>query len=113
MTDTELDRHWPAIQEHLRAAVPESVHQMWFAPLRAVGLDGSTLTVAAPDAHVRWLADRFARVLQTSAAAELGPDAAVDVVAAGSASPAERAAPARPGPPDRRAGELNPGYTFD
>ena len=112
----ELERHWPAIQAHLRGAVPEAVHQLWFEPLRPVSLEGVTLTVAAPDDRVRWLCDRFARVLQTSAAAELGPEAAVDVVGAGSVGtrqPDPVAHPDRPGPPDRRAGELNPGYTFD
>jgi chromosomal replication initiator protein len=86
---------------------------MWFEPLRPVGLDGATLTLAAPESHVRWLADRFSRVLQTSAAAELGPDAAVDVVATGSPAASPPPSPARPGRPERRAGELNAGYTFD
>jgi chromosomal replication initiator protein len=111
---TDLDRHWPAIQAHLRGAVPDAVHQMWFEPLRPVSLDGSALTVAAPDSHVRWLADRFARVLQTSAAAELGPDASVDVIASGTLGAGEtrRPAPApTTAPPD--GGALNPGYTFD
>lgn len=120
MPATELERHWPAIQAHLRGAVPDTVHQIWFEPLRPVSLQGCTLTIAAPDAHVRWLADRFARVLQTSVAAELGPEAAVDVVAAGSLS--GLGAPARPGSSERAAcraprdplgAELNPGYVFD
>ena len=114
---TELDRHWPAIQAHLRGAVPDAVHQIWFEQLRPVALDGPALTVAAPDAHVGWLVDRFARVLQTSAAAELGPDASVDVVPAGTlpspAATADRPAPA-PGPRTIRDEDpLSPGYTFD
>ena len=115
MSTTDLDRHWPAIQAHLRSAVPEAVHQIWFEPLRPVALEGATLTLVAPDAHVRCLSDRFARVLQTSAAAELGPQVAVDVVgtAATGAAPPEAPVPERPGPPDRRAGDLNPGYTFE
>jgi chromosomal replication initiator protein len=118
LPDTDLDRHWPSIQDHLRGAVPEAVHQIWFEPLRPVALDGSVLTVAAPDTHVRWLADRFARVLQTSAAAELGPEASVDVVAAGSLDPSRRTRPGdttrRPeAEPPPRDGGLNPGYTFE
>ncbi|MDX6699000.1 MAG: chromosomal replication initiator protein [Solirubrobacteraceae bacterium] len=115
MNTAEIDRRWPAIQAHLRAAVPESVHQIWFEPLRPVALEGPALTLAAPESHVRCLADRFGRVLQTSAAAELGPDASVDVVVAGAEERRRPHTPPpdRPGPPDRRAGELNPGYTFD
>ena len=115
---TELDRHWPAIQAHLRGAVPDAVHQIWFEQLRPVALDGPALTVAAPDAHVGWLVDRFARVLQTSAAAELGPEASVDVVAAGTL-PSAPEGPASPRvtpqsrPPREEEDPLNPGYTFD
>ncbi len=114
---TELDRHWLAIREHLRGAVPHAVHQIWFEPLRPVSLQGSTLTLAAPDSHVGWLADRFARVLQTSAAAELGPQACVDVVPATAAGAppahARRSDPHEPRPHDRRGGDLNPNYTFE
>jgi chromosomal replication initiator protein len=119
LPSTDLDRHWPAIQAHLRGAVPEAVHQIWFEALRPVGLDGATLTVAAPDAHVRWLADRFARVLQTSAAAELGPEATVDIVASGSVASdpvqARRRTPDQPpgDPGEARGGDLNAAYTFD
>ncbi|MDX6671798.1 MAG: chromosomal replication initiator protein [Solirubrobacteraceae bacterium] len=122
MPSTDLERHWPAIQAHLRGAVPDAVHQIWFEPLRPVALEGATLTVSAPAAHVRWLADRFARVLQTSAAAELGPDASVDIVAAGAVAAGRRAsrrpAPGDPGPAadDPAAapgGDLNCAYTFD
>jgi chromosomal replication initiator protein len=122
LPSTDLDRHWPAIQAHLRGAVPDAVNQIWFEPLRPVALEGAALTVSAPDAHVRWLADRFARVLQTSAAAELGPDASVDIVAVGALAsgrpPSRRQAPGDLGPvPDAAApapgGDLNAAYTFD
>jgi chromosomal replication initiator protein len=122
LPSTDLERHWPAIQAHLRGAVPDAVHQIWFEPLRPVALEGATLTVSAPAAHVRWLADRFARVLQTSAAAELGPDASVDIVAAGAGATDRRAsrrpAPGDPGPAaddpaPAPGGDLNSAYTFD
>ncbi|MDQ4041187.1 MAG: chromosomal replication initiator protein DnaA, partial [Actinomycetota bacterium] len=71
----------------------------------------------APDSHVRWLADRFARVLQTSAAAELGPQACVDVVPATATAPparhGRRVEAHEPHPRERRGGELNPNYTFE
>jgi chromosomal replication initiator protein len=117
LSEDDLDRVWPAVQAHLRDAVPEAVHQIWFEPLRPRELAGTTLVVEAPDAHVRWLADRFARVLQTCAAAVIGPEAAVDVVAA-SSSPSRRAQARRPsapgdsGPP-APGGPLHPDHTFD
>jgi chromosomal replication initiator protein len=65
----------------LRTAVPDSTFEIWLAPLTARALVGHTLVVAAPDEIRSWVADRFARVLQTSAAAVLGPQTLVDVVA--------------------------------
>jgi chromosomal replication initiator protein len=115
LSEDDLDRIWPAVQAHLRSAVPEAVHQIWFESLRPRELVGATLVVEAPDDHVRWLADRFARVLQTCVAAVLGPEACVDVVAA-SSTPTRHAT--RPAPSaDPRAGEhaapLHPDHTFD
>jgi chromosomal replication initiator protein len=114
LSDDDLDRIWPDVQAHLRDAVPEAVHQIWFEPLRPRDLSGATLVLEAPDAHVRWLADRFARVLQTCAAAVLGPEASVEVVAA-SSPPARGASPDRPGAkaPAVSDGALHPDHTFD
>jgi chromosomal replication initiator protein len=115
LPEDDLDRIWPDVQAHLREAVPEAVHQIWFEPLRPRELAGTTLVVEAPDAHVRWLADRFARVLQTCAAAVLGPEASVDVVAASSSPRCEGGRrPARGGATDTAVsgGALHPDHTF-
>ena len=105
------------MQAHLRQAVPEAVHEIWLEPLRPRDLSGTTLVVEAPDAHVRWLADRFARVLQTCAAAVLGPEASVDVVAASSPprrGENTRSRPAKAGKETAVAGgALHPDHTFD
>jgi len=61
--------------------VPDSTFAIWLAPLEARALAGDTLVLAAPDEIRSWVADRFARVLQACAAAVLGPDTVVDVVA--------------------------------
>jgi chromosomal replication initiator protein len=116
LPEDDLDRIWPDVQAHLREAVPEAVHQIWFEPLRPRELAGTTLVVEAPDAHVRWLADRFARVLQTCAAAVLGPEASVHVVAA-SSSPGRCEGgrrPARGGATETAVsgGALHPDHTF-
>ncbi len=117
MNEPDLDHLWNDIQAHLREAVPENVHRIWFDRVRPRELSGSTLVVEAPDDHVRWLSDRFARVLQTCTAAVIGPEASVDVVGSSSAS--------RPGSPPRAhaedpaapspdaGGPLRPEHTFD
>jgi chromosomal replication initiator protein len=61
--------------------VPDSTYEIWLAPLTARAYIDGTLIVAAPDEIRSWVADRFPRVLQTCAAAVLGPSTTVDVVA--------------------------------
>jgi chromosomal replication initiator protein len=72
---------WALIRAQLRSAVPDSTFEIWLAPLQPRALVGDTLVVAAPDEIRSWVADRFARVLQTCAAAVLGPQTVVDVLA--------------------------------
>jgi chromosomal replication initiator protein len=70
-----------SIRSELRRAVPDSTYEIWLAPLTPRALVGETLVVGAPDEIRSWVADRFARVLQTCAAAILGPQVSVDIVA--------------------------------
>jgi chromosomal replication initiator protein len=77
----QLARDWAAIRAELSSAVPDSTFEIWLAPLTARALVDGTLVVGAPDEIRSWVADRFARVLQTCAAAVLGPQTTVDVVA--------------------------------
>jgi chromosomal replication initiator protein len=93
----DLAHIWPAIQSELKRAVPEHTYDLWLAPLRPVALDGDTVLLEAPEGMRPRIADRFGRVLQSCAAAVLGPQANVDVVAPGHV-PREtpRAAPAAP-----------------
>jgi chromosomal replication initiator protein len=117
--DDELAHAWPAIRAELERAVPATVFQVWLDRIEPVELSGRTVVLAAPEPYSRHIAGRFARVLQTCAAAVLGADVEVDVVAgARRAEPSRRpgpaaaaAQPAPPaGPPDT---ELNPKYTFE
>jgi chromosomal replication initiator protein len=109
----QLEHIWPQIQAELRRAVTDSTYHLWIEPLRPQQLDGDTLLVAAPEAIRSWVADRFSRVLQTCAAAVLGPSTVVSVVPLGG----DRR---ESDPPDRRTGTpgvpddvFNPKYTFD
>jgi chromosomal replication initiator protein len=109
MPDAAADT-WSRVQGELRRAVGPSAFGVWLAPLKLRGLDGDTLTLEAPVDKRRWIADRYTRVLQTCAAAILGPGAIVDIVAAGCDAAGDPGAAAvdehgRPG--------LNPKLTFD
>lgn len=107
MTDPALDQSWNAIRAELRGAVAEPVWHLWLDTLQAREITGATLVVAAPDKVRAYVGDRFGRLLQACAAAVLGPDVEVELVAPG--TPREGgAAEGGDGTP-----ELNPRLTFD
>jgi chromosomal replication initiator protein len=58
---------------------------MWLQPLDAVGREGSTLLVEAPDAQRAWVRANFARLLDACAESALGPGTRVRLVAPGEA----------------------------
>jgi chromosomal replication initiator protein len=100
---------WPAIQSELERAVPAHTYDLWLAPLRAVAIDGDTLVLEAPAKLRGRVADRFGRVLQSCAAAVLGPQAVVDVVGPGDVP---RETPAQREEQPEHDG-LNPRLTFE
>jgi chromosomal replication initiator protein len=106
-----LDSSWTRIRAELREAVTDSTWQLWLSDLRPRELVGDTLLVEAPDNVRTCVSDRFGRLLQACAAAVLGPDVRIDVVAPGSASPAQTPRPSRPAAVEGYA--LNPRFTFD
>jgi chromosomal replication initiator protein len=105
----DLAHIWPSLQGELRRAVPEHTYDLWLAPLQPIALDGDTLILEAPAKLRPRIADRFGRVLQSCAAAVIGPGVEVDVVARGDV-PRETPAPADVRPD---ADGVNPGLTFD
>lgn len=116
MSTEDPEHIWNAVQEHLRQAVPPDTYDIWLAPLRAAEHDGEVLVLEAPAELCAWVADRFARVLQASAAAVLGPHVTIDVRSADAPAKAKRsAAQARAEAHDRDTPghELNPKFTFD
>ncbi len=118
------DHTWRRIESELRQRVPAEMYEIWLAPLRLLEVAGDQVVVEAPRELRAWVAERFARVLQASAAAVLGPDAVVRV-RAGDEGP--RPAGARRGAVEGDAGDtapapaeddtaatgLNPKYTFE
>lgn len=114
---TQLEHTWSQIQAELRRAVTDSTYHLWLEPLTARELDGDVLFVGAPDEIRTWVADRFSRVLQTCAAAVIGPSTTISVVPIDAPLPGDaeplNATPA-PRPSEPRADEnFNPKYTFD
>jgi chromosomal replication initiator protein len=100
-----LDSLWGEVQQRLREAVPESTFKIWLEPLRAVGAQGTTLYLTAPEGIRTWVERRYASLLGE----------ALEGVASGITEIAftrdegERAAePERP-----PSVELNPNYTFE
>jgi chromosomal replication initiator protein len=113
---TEDPEHiWNAVQDQLRQAVPADMYDIWLAPLTALELDGDVLVLQAPRELHAWVADRFGRVLQASAATVLGPEVAVDVRSASAAARPRRTAAEARGHDlaDPEPHGLNPKYTFD
>ena len=104
--DAPLDQPWNAIRSELRAAVSEAAWHSWLAALKPVEIVGDTLVVEASDRVRSYVGDRFGRLLQACAAAVLGPDMRVELVAPGTSIAPEPARPAA-----RQA--LNPRLTFD
>ena len=109
MTPELPDDDWARVQAELRAAVTDSIWHIWLEQLRFEGRDGDLLRVSAPDHARTWIADRFSRLLQICAAAALGPEITVDIVAPGAPHQPERRPSTSPTDPD----DYSPKYTFD
>jgi chromosomal replication initiator protein len=71
------------VQAQLALLVDESTYRIWLEPLRAVELEQDTLLVEAPPDACGWIRERFGRAIQASVELVLGPDASVEIAAAG------------------------------
>jgi chromosomal replication initiator protein len=116
----ELEHIWSQVAAELSASIDEPIYRIWLEPLRAVDLSGNNLTIEAPPQTYGWIRERFGRVLQTSAAAVLGPDLTVEVIEAckvrGTPSPdtpASLTSPRTIPPQLTQSSWGNPKLTFD
>ena len=102
--DSDLDALWRAIQERLRASVPESTFSLWLrAAARSLGADGDDPLPHRPGGHPR-----------LGRAPLLGADRAKRCAAPARALEQVSFAAPRRGRRRRRADvELNPNYTFE
>jgi chromosomal replication initiator protein len=100
-----LEALWEDVRRRLRAAVPESTFKIWLEPLRAVGTQGATLYLAAPDGIRSWVERRYSSLLRQALA-----DSAAPLSEIGFAEP-----DAKPscGSASAPGVDLNPNYSFD
>jgi chromosomal replication initiator protein len=102
---------WRKIAAALRAAVGESMFQVWIEPLQVESLRGTTLTLRAPTGTGGWLTGRYGRVLERCAREVLGPAAQVLLSGEGDPRPA---APQEPSVQDEQwTTDLDPRLSFD
>ena len=118
MTD-DPDHTWRRIESELRQRVRADIYDIWLAPLQLVAIDGDQVTLEGPRELRAWVAERFARVLQASAVAVLGPGAVVRIRGGDEGPAASRgrgaagAVPVSGAADDAEPHGLNPKYTFE
>lgn len=67
------EKVWHSAQGHLRAKLNPDTFNMWFAPLRATNVDGSHLTLEAPNEFCEvWLKDNYLGLMQDAVAVAAG-----------------------------------------
>jgi len=103
--EQKLDALWEDVRQRLRTAVPDSTFKIWLAPLRAVGAQGTTLYLAAPDGIRTWVERHYSSLLREALAAASSELSEVAFSAAN-----EKIAEA---PDSAPTVDLNPNYTFD
>jgi chromosomal replication initiator protein len=107
---TELEQIWSRVQSRLQGAVDDSTYRVWLEPLRPRAFAHGTLTVEAHERTSAWVRERFGRLLQTCANAELGPQTAVVIAPGGEhppAGPSRRRTPSTRPRPGHMAGTGN------
>jgi chromosomal replication initiator protein len=103
--EQNLDALWEDVRRRLRAAVPESTFKIWLEPLRAVGAQGTTLYLTAPEGIRTWVERRYASLLREALD---GLDSALEEVAFTEDDEKSGGDRAR-----QATVELNPNYTFE
>jgi|WetSurMetagenome_2_1015567.scaffolds.fasta_scaffold97980_2 chromosomal replication initiator protein len=117
--DGPAPEQWRRIDEYLRGRLRDDLYRRWFAPLRALGIDGDRLQVGAPDAfHRDFVDDNYRDWFDEFVPGLVGAPVRTQFVVDTAPRPARSAAaeevspaPAQqPGPGETRP---NPRYLFD
>jgi chromosomal replication initiator protein len=90
------EKIWNSAREHLRSKLNNDTYNMWFAPLRACGIDGNNVTLeAANEFSGVWLKDNYLSLLQDAFAIAAGRQLQVKFkIATGNAPAPSATAPA-------------------
>ncbi|MFL5361045.1 MAG: chromosomal replication initiator protein DnaA [Myxococcales bacterium] len=116
------DELWDRIQTHLRNRLKPDLFERWFAPLRAVRLEGDRLEVSAPDRfHRDWVDDHYSSFFDEFVPGLVGRKIQVAFTVLEAARPARHGdgatamtpVPRRTDEDVPRDGRPNPRYTFD
>jgi chromosomal replication initiator protein len=99
-----LEALWRDVVERLRTAVPESTFKIWLEPLRAVGAQGTTLHLSAPEGVRAWVERRYSQLLREALEAVGGPLREIAFAAVDDGEMARDRA---------RGAVLNPNYSFE
>ncbi len=103
--EQNLDALWEDVQRRLQAAVPESTFKIWLEPLRAVGTQGTTLYLAAPEGIQTWVERRYISLLREALGEVVTPLSEIAFAGAEGTETHKTAGVT--------AVELNPNYTFE
>jgi chromosomal replication initiator protein len=98
----DLEALWRATRARLKESVPESTFRLWLEPLQAVGSEGETLYLSAPEGKRAWTERRYSSLIAE----------ALGVSGAGLARVSFAEAPATEEGSSHDP-ELNPSYTFE
>ena len=109
MSEPDPATVWHRYRAELRRAVSDATWHTWLERLSFRDLDGTTLTLDAPDDARLWIRSRFGRLLTACAETTLGSGATVEIVAPQPSEPASAPRPVA----HRLKQEFNPRYTFD
>jgi chromosomal replication initiator protein len=71
--EQSLESIWQDVRRRLREAVPDSTFSIWLEPLRAIGAQGTTLYLSAPDGIRTWVERRYSSLLSEALEAGAGP----------------------------------------
>ena len=67
------EKIWAAAQENLRSLLNPEIYKLWFAPVRALGMDTETFTLEVPDDFCEvWLKDNYFGLLRDVIASATG-----------------------------------------
>jgi len=92
-----VEKIWDSAQEQLRSKLSRDTYNMWFAPLRAGAMDGSHVTLEAPNEFCElWLKDNYISLLQDALAIAAGRQLQIKFKVSTAATPAVDSVPSRP-----------------